>query len=149
MNFQKKGREYEKLVAKEYGSKSNPGSGNHWAAKSDIETSRLLIETKFTSKKLYIFKREEFDKLVFYASRKGKTPVFQIGFMGGKELVLLTVDDYVYLTLEHIAAPTITARGSSSYSINKSIEEITYLQFKDEDQPNIIILPIKEFNKLI
>lgn len=104
------GRDYEKEVAKDYGGKTTPGSGCHWAAKSDVKTDKYLIEVKYTTTDSYTLHSKDIRNLFSYSFRLNKIPLFQIGFYGGNELVIL---QYNSIELKEKPITKVEAKGKS------------------------------------
>ena len=136
---QKLGRWYEKEVAKDYSGTKQIMSGAHWSAKSDVKTSEYLIEVKFTTKDSYTLRYEDLIKHFNYAYREGKLPIFQIGFYGGQELLIIedpnpsdTYDIYV-------------KAGAKSKNINKyTISKISTMLY---NSLRLLIIPKKKFKE--
>lgn len=114
MDYRKQGRKYEKDEAKDWNGKSSPGSGCHWAAKADIKTDKYLIETKFTTTDKYVLQSSDIVKLFNYAYRANRIPIFQVGFYGGNDFVIIDYNS-IDMTFE---TEKITTKGKSK-TLNK------------------------------
>lgn len=97
--MQDKGRKYEKNLAKEMGTKANPGSGNIYSMPGDIKTKEFLIESKFTGSPYYVFDLDYWAEHERDAMLCGKVPVMVLGFHRGKEYAIMAMGDY--RPLEH------------------------------------------------
>lgn len=151
MNYFNLARWYEKNEAKDYNGKTQAGSGNTWSAKSDIKTSIFLIEVKFTTKDQYTLKYEDLEKCFEYAYREGRIPVFQIGFYGGQEFVIIdeaTGADSIHITTE--LGEIEIKPGAKSKSLNKYIllnkPEIKKMIY---NKLRLFIMPKKKFKEII
>lgn len=88
-------RQAEKKIAKKVGGRVQPGSGclSPSGLKEDVRSEKHLIQVKATSKKRYILKRDDLDKLVHNALSIGKTPVMVLT-MWGKSFVIMREEDF-------------------------------------------------------
>ena len=83
----------EKKAAKRMGGKLTPGSGNQWAAKSDVRTKKLLVECKRTDKSTYSLRLDTLRKVELEALRLGLVPVLLVE-LDGHEYAVLRGTDY-------------------------------------------------------
>lgn len=147
MDFQKKGREYEKQLAKEYGGKTSPGSGNHWAAKSDITAGKFLLEVKHTTTGKYTLKSVDLNNLTKYAIRRGLIPAFQIGYYGKGEVVVLTNADFHHISEAKEVELKLEGKGKSSISLTNEIcGKICTINYSNFD---LISIPKSLFKELL
>lgn len=86
----------EKRVAKTYGGRETINSGATFG-QNDVESEEYSFECKTTTKKSYVFKLAEFEKLQ-ERTPIDKVPVFQMDFEGvNKSFITLTEDDFLHL----------------------------------------------------
>lgn len=93
-------RQEEKRVAKKVGGRVQPGSGclSPSGLKEDVRSEKCLIQVKATSKKRFILKRDDLDKLIHNALNIGKTPVMVLT-MWGKSFVITREEDFDWESL--------------------------------------------------
>ena len=84
---QKRGRKFEKKLAKQLGGRVQPASGALPFNKEDVKTDRYLIQTKLTTKKQYTIKQQDLDTLLINATKIGKQAAFILS-IGGKSWVM-------------------------------------------------------------
>jgi len=89
----KKSQKQEALLAKRYGGKVTPGSGNGWVHKNDVKTPTLSIEAKYTDAKSYSLKLADLIKAEKIALMDGRDSIFTVSF-SGEEFVILREADY-------------------------------------------------------
>src|SRR5579862_9282445 len=89
----------EARAARDYGGRTQPGSGNQWHSKADVKTPTELVECKTTTKGSYSLKAADLGKLWKQAITEYKTPVFEIEFDG---LTCVVLDKNDYLAMKHI-----------------------------------------------
>ena len=89
----KKSQKQEARLAKAYGGKVTPGSGNGWVHKNDVKTPTLSIEAKYTDAKSYSLKLADLLKAEKIALIDGRDTIFTISF-SGEEFVVLREADY-------------------------------------------------------
>lgn len=148
MKYSKLGRDYEKLVEKDYDNgKRQPGSGCHWSAKSDIKTDLFLIEVKFTTNDAYTLMYEDLIKCFEQAYKIGKIPIFQVGFYGGQEFVILDSDT---VDITEDTADIYVKPGLKSKKLSKSLllekPEIKTMVY---NKLSLYIMPKKKFKELM
>jgi Holliday junction resolvase len=84
---QKTWEKAEQKVAQKTGGKRSPGSGNG-RIKGDVNSKRLCIEVKETSKKYMTFHTDWLAKILEEANRQYKIPVLAIEFGNGHQVFL-------------------------------------------------------------
>ena len=89
----KKSQKQEALLAKRYGGKVTPGSGNGWVHKNDVKTPSLSIEAKYTDAKSYSLKLADLLKAEKIALIDDRDSIFTVSF-SGEEFVVLREADY-------------------------------------------------------
>ena len=89
----KKSQKQEARLAKWYGGRVTPGSGNGWVHKNDVKTPSLSIEAKYTDAKSYSLKLADLIKAEKIALIDGRDSIFTISF-SGEEFVILREADY-------------------------------------------------------
>lgn len=89
----KKSQKQEARLAKWYGGRVTPGSGNGWVHKNDVKTPTLSIEAKYTDAKSYSLKLDDLLKAEKIALMDGRDIIFTISF-SGQEFVLVREVDY-------------------------------------------------------
>ena len=90
----------EARVARRFGGRTTPGSGNQWDRKNDVRTPDTSFELKVTGKKQYTLKASDLETGEKNALRDGRRFVFGIE-VNGRNWVLLSEDDYAELTEPH------------------------------------------------
>jgi Holliday junction resolvase len=90
-------RKQEKRLAKSFGGKTRPGSGNKEFYKGDIKSKIHLIEAKTTEKKQIILKLEWLEKIRTEACRYGRIPALAIE-IGGHNYIVIQEDDFITAT---------------------------------------------------
>lgn len=103
---QEKGRDFESRFAAKYDGKEQPGSGNGIYHKLDVKDSKFLWSLKWTSKKSFSFKSEDFKEV--------KDEVYGPGGLGaeyvpgmaveleGEEYAILRMQDLVGLMKQDV-----------------------------------------------
>lgn len=101
MDAQQKGREYEDEFEKQFGGKTQPGSGNGVFHKLDVRDSKFLWSLKWTGKKSYSIKREdlkEVDNEVYGPGGLGHEYIPGLAInLEGENYAVLKMDDLVKL----------------------------------------------------
>jgi len=95
----KKSQRQEARLAKWYGGRVTPGSGNGWVHKNDVKTPTLSIEAKYTDAKSYSLKLVDLIKAEKIALMDGRDSIFTVSF-SGEEFVILREADYRELHIE-------------------------------------------------
>jgi hypothetical protein len=94
----KRSRIQERKGSRLYDGSLQPGSGNRWHSKGDIETETELIECKTTVRHSYSLKAADLDKAMRQALLEGKRMVFEIEFVDdGLTVVVLDRSDYMLM----------------------------------------------------
>lgn len=144
---QKLGRDYEAKVAKDYGGKRQEMSGAHWASKSDIKTDSFLIEVKFTVNDAYVLHYEDLNNCFNHAYKINKIPLFQIGFYGGQEFVIMEQDTF---DLEGEMKDIYIKPGARTKSLNKyDLLEKPEIKTMIYNKLRLYLLPKKLFKELL
>lgn len=102
----KKSQKQEKRTAKDFGGKTQIGSGCIWTMKADVRTgtgrgegfneSDFLIENKFTDKNFYSLKRDIWEKIEREALRDNmRIPLMQIDI---QDLELIVMDKNTFIS---------------------------------------------------
>lgn len=73
---QRRGRDFEKKVAKLIGGTTTPASGALWGSKLDVKTHNYLISCKYTEKKSFSIKVSDLEELQKYAEKDNRYPAF-------------------------------------------------------------------------
>jgi hypothetical protein len=81
----------EKRIAKRYGGKRQPGSGNGWLHQNDVKGDEILHEAKYGAKMVTV-KGEDWEKVRKNAILSGRRPVMHIQ-IGKRHLILHDEDD--------------------------------------------------------
>ena len=76
----KQGRKAEQRLAEKIGGRCQPGSGNQWFAKGDVQTATHLIQVKATKAKSYTVTLKELEEIERQAAAVDKEPSFVIEF---------------------------------------------------------------------
>lgn len=103
---QQEGIAFEKRFSKKYESDRVPGSGNGVFYKMDSKNSKFLWSLKYTSKKSYSFKKEDFEEVKNEVYGPGGIGLEYVPAMAieleGEAYCLLLMDDLVKLLEENI-----------------------------------------------
>lgn len=95
----RRSRAQEKRGAAALGGTRNPGSGNGWSKKNDVRTETELIEYKCRARedaKSISIKVTDLRDVEKNSLLEGRRPL--LGFdLGGRDYVILTVEDYMEL----------------------------------------------------
>lgn len=86
----------EARVAKKFGGRTTPGSGNQWDRKNDVRTPDTSFELKVTGKKQYALKASELELGERNALLDGRDFVFGIE-LNGRNWIVISEDDYTTL----------------------------------------------------
>lgn len=92
---QNEGRKFEEVWAELFGVKPQPGSGNQWYAKLDVDDSQILWSLKYTEKKSFAITpalMKEVEQEVTGATIPGIATS-----MAGEQYVTLRADDFLRL----------------------------------------------------
>ena len=85
----------EKRIAEEFKGKAQPGSGNKWHSKGDVQSEDFLIECKQTRHASYTLSLKDLKKIERLAKEKAKLPMMIIEFIGSGEYVVLRKEDFL------------------------------------------------------
>lgn len=88
----KKGRDFEKVVAKVINGRLIPNSGAGAFKKGDVVNSTFLLDTKYTDSESYIFNLDTFDTLEVQATQLDKLPAIAIGFGNHKRFAIIDLE---------------------------------------------------------
>jgi hypothetical protein len=86
----------EARVARRFGGRRTPGSGNTPFWKNDVRTDDLSFEMKWTGKKQYTLKASELEEGERHALLDGRDFVFGIE-MNGRNWIVISEDDFAAL----------------------------------------------------
>lgn len=97
LNRLKMSNRQERCTAHEIGGRQTRGSGRMYHQKSDVVSSLVRIEVKVTTKKQYILKQSEMEKIRREAIRTNRIPAFGVSFDGKTrpEWILIPFDDFL------------------------------------------------------
>lgn len=99
---QRASRRQEDRVAKRVNGTRNAGSGSFWSRRSDVRSSDLLIECKWTAAKQITIKAHVLEKNFVEAVADGREPVLSLE-LNGRNYVIVLEDDYIE-TRERLAS---------------------------------------------
>lgn len=85
----KNSRAQEKGVAKRYGGKVNPGSGNGWVHKNDVRNNAYSFECKTTEKNQFTLRLSDLINAEKHAVLSGREMVFVVE-IGGRNWMVIT-----------------------------------------------------------
>ncbi len=97
-----KGLEYEERLAALLGARIQPGSGNQWFAKLDLDVAEILFSLKHTSKASLSVTRNILSEVIHHATKigsKGAIPAVAVD-IAGEDFVLLRANDFAKLMEE-------------------------------------------------
>lgn len=84
----------EKKDAKDFGGKTNRGSGNFWSAPGDVKTDKYLLDSKFTKKQSYSISIKTWDKLYEEALFSYRIPILSLQLQD-VELIVMSKQDFL------------------------------------------------------
>lgn len=101
------GREFEEQWSKRIGGRVQPGSGNQWFARMDVDQSSILWSCKATGKESYRLSGKDLDEVTDAVDAPGgkggeTIPAMALKIGEDREVVVLRADDFLALLQEKV-----------------------------------------------